>query len=146
MFGLDRKAKWPAEGMPPRMVQGVLVAVDSLAEAKANKRFHRARAQCPQCGHKLSAGRLAQHVCPVIADNLNQGFIEAVYGPMLAVWQAIAEEGIEADNAEAIEMVLDADRLTTFGYPEADKLVDAAIKAHDYLKVAAFLEQHVQLV
>jgi hypothetical protein len=77
---------------------------------------------------------------------LDKGFVEAVYGPMQHVWQAIAEEGIEADNEEAIEMALDANRLTTYGYPDAEKLVDQAVRFHGWSTVAAFLAKQVQLV
>jgi hypothetical protein len=60
-LGLDRKAKLPAEGMPPREIQGFQVYVLSLTEARAKKQFHRVMAICPTCGKHLSAGRLQQH-------------------------------------------------------------------------------------
>ena len=61
MFGLPRNAKWPAQGMPHRQIQGIWVWVDSLGEARANGRFHRMQALCPACHKTVPAGRLQQH-------------------------------------------------------------------------------------
>lgn len=61
MFGLPRKAKWPAEGMPHRTVQGIVVWVDSCEEARRAGRFHRMQAVCPQCHKIVPVGRLQQH-------------------------------------------------------------------------------------
>lgn len=58
LFGLDRKAKWPAEGVPERVIQGVRCRVDPIT---AGRFSIRARAVCPDCGKDMPIGRLAQH-------------------------------------------------------------------------------------
>jgi len=63
LMGLDPKAKWPAGGLPMRMVQGVFIYVRSLEDARERKEFHRVRAICPGCSREMSAGRLFQHKC-----------------------------------------------------------------------------------
>jgi tRNA(Ile2) C34 agmatinyltransferase TiaS len=62
-LGLAPKKKLPVEGMPAREVQGVMIYVLSLAEAKERGLFHRVRAVCPKCGVHMSAGRTHQHKC-----------------------------------------------------------------------------------
>lgn len=74
MLGLGRKGKLPAQGMEPRVIQGVKVWVEPAAPAryyylgpytpkKIKSSAHRVLAECPRCGEHLSAGRLHQHVC-----------------------------------------------------------------------------------
>jgi len=60
-LGLARGAHLPADGMAPRVINGVRTWVISKAEACARGVFHRVRCACPQCGADLPAGRLAQH-------------------------------------------------------------------------------------
>jgi hypothetical protein len=56
IFG-NRKAKVPAEGFPPVMVQGIKVwAVPREARFRL-----RVMAECPVCGWIGAAGRLRQH-------------------------------------------------------------------------------------
>jgi hypothetical protein len=57
-FGLDRKAKWPTEGMGARLIQGVLCGVDMLRPGHFRIR---AWAECPECGRRMPIGRLNQH-------------------------------------------------------------------------------------
>lgn len=84
---------------------------------------------------------------------LDDEFLNQVSGPIEDVWQQIAsdamavsqEMGEEMSNAEAMELVLDADRLTTFGHPAEDQLIEAAIKEHGYDKVGRFLRKHIRL-
>jgi hypothetical protein len=57
-FGLHRKAKWPAAGMPLRIIQGIACWVNPLGQSPG---FQRAYAQCPMCGKNMPIGRLAQH-------------------------------------------------------------------------------------
>jgi hypothetical protein len=59
MFGLDRKAKWPAAGMPAREIQGIKCWVGPLVGGR--RAPHRAMAECPACGKEVSIGRLRQH-------------------------------------------------------------------------------------
>lgn len=70
LFGLDRKAKWPDEGMTTRQIQGVDCWVNALKpkvphasmDWKMYRPFQlRAMCRCPQCGQSMAIGRLAQH-------------------------------------------------------------------------------------
>lgn len=76
MLGLPDGAKLPAEGMPPRRIQGIMVWVTPLMGPRVPRRVgrwgrvlerkssrHRVLAQCPDCGKVLSVGRLGQHKC-----------------------------------------------------------------------------------
>lgn len=63
LLGLPLKAKLPAEGMPEREVQGVVLWVAPLVADRKTVRGHRVRARCPHCAKEMSAGRLFQHVC-----------------------------------------------------------------------------------
>lgn len=63
LLGLDPDAKLPAEGMAPRLIQGVQIYVRPLDPKTSRRRVHRVRAICPDCGADISAGRLHQHVC-----------------------------------------------------------------------------------
>jgi hypothetical protein len=66
----------------------------------------------------------------------------AVYG----TWQALAEEGLgRMRNSEAIELVLDADRMTYAGYAAEDKELDFFIDRFGYEKVAKALAYRVKL-
>lgn len=84
---------------------------------------------------------------------LDKAFITQIDAAVSDVWQEIgsdlyaccAEQGEELTNEEAIESVLDADRMTTFGHPEADALVSEAIKEHGYSKVAKFIGKNISL-
>jgi hypothetical protein len=66
------------------------------------------------------------------------------------VWGSIADSDVQReignDNEAAIEACIDADRLTTFGFPQADALVNAAVKAHGYTKVLKRLSKMIRLV
>jgi len=85
---------------------------------------------------------------------LNQDFIKIVYAPMWATWNEISPDAHCEDNEEAIELCIDADRMTTTAqgtqaYADAviaDKAIDAAMMEHDYAKVLKFLSKHIQLV
>jgi hypothetical protein len=71
MMGLDHKAHWPAEGMPPRQIQGFVIWVNPLegdaprngAGRVSRRAKHRVMARCLVCGKEMSAGRTAQHKC-----------------------------------------------------------------------------------
>ena len=77
---------------------------------------------------------------------LNEKFVQVMKGPICQAWQAIAEEGIEASNAEALEMAIDADRLATFVSQDANDLLKEAIKEHGYKKVFDLLKRNISLV
>ncbi len=73
LLGLPLKSKLPAQGMEPRVIQGVKVWVEPAPDpvfinkwgrTRLLKRStHRVMAECPDCGKHLSAGRMHQHVC-----------------------------------------------------------------------------------
>lgn len=61
-FGLTSKDKWPDEGLPERMINGLLHKVFPKGEGLGNgKRTRRAVAQCPQCQRWICAGHFGQH-------------------------------------------------------------------------------------
>lgn len=64
LLGLRPRQKLPAEGMPPRLIQGILVWVTPLGPnpTRFKRSTHRVLARC-NCGKVLSAGRLHQHRC-----------------------------------------------------------------------------------
>lgn len=63
LLGLDPKGHIPAEGMPPKVIQGVTVWIKPLDPKTSRRRVHRVWARCPDCGAEMSVGRLHQHVC-----------------------------------------------------------------------------------
>lgn len=71
--------KYPAEGLPPRIVQGVKVWVEPLPPAQPGQKkrsTHRVKCECPKCGHVMSAGRMHQHKCD--ARNRRRAGIAAI--------------------------------------------------------------------
>lgn len=61
LFGLDRKAKWPKDGMVAKELQGIWCYVLGLDAARARGITLRALCKCPNCGKHMPIGRLAQH-------------------------------------------------------------------------------------
>ena len=72
-FGVNEGAKWSADGHHKRVVEGVIMWVNPLAEKYLVKTpygtrwkrdgFHtRLMCVCPECGHELTYGRLHQHM------------------------------------------------------------------------------------
>lgn len=59
-FGLDRKAKWPDAGMPPREINGITHFVLPKVVVY-NGLNRRCLAVCPDCGRFTCAGHLEQH-------------------------------------------------------------------------------------
>ncbi len=58
-----KEAKWPDEGVPERLVQGVRVYVTPISRQPGRKSSkHRAMAIC-NCGKHVPCGRLHQHRC-----------------------------------------------------------------------------------
>jgi hypothetical protein len=80
---------------------------------------------------------------------MNAEFIQAVSHAIHSVWGDIAQDAWELgemNNAGALELVLDADRLQTGGYKEAADLLEAAYKAWTYKTVARYLNRQIKLV
>ena len=59
LMGLRPEAKWPTDGLWPRVIQGVMIRVQPL---KAGRKRHRVLGECPVCGKVTSLGRLGQHL------------------------------------------------------------------------------------
>lgn len=65
------------------------------------------------------------------------------------VLDAMAEAEMELDRETAMEQVIDANRLATFGGPggkAADELVGIAIASNGYATVLTFLANRIRLV
>lgn len=85
---------------------------------------------------------------------LNKDFIKAINGPIWLTWNYVSPDVGECDNEEAIEICLDADRMTMLAQGSreleegkaADKLIDEAIKEHGYEAVMAYIADNIQLV
>lgn len=80
---------------------------------------------------------------------ISNGILRAVNG----VWDAIAYDlgamydGLEPlTNEAAVEACLDADRPTTFGFPEQDKELKELCKKHGFQKVCEAIAKKTQLV
>ena len=87
--------------------------------------------------------------------NLDAAFIAAVRSPILGAWQEIAMDVADVSkNDEAIELCIDADRLSSMASTgrakdeakAADKLISDAIASHGYPKVLKFLSKNIRLV
>jgi hypothetical protein len=84
---------------------------------------------------------------------LDKDFIKAVSGPIWTTWNYVSPDAGDCDNEEALELCLDADRMTMLAqskreleeHKAADALIDAAIKEHGYDAVMAFLDEHIKL-
>lgn len=80
---------------------------------------------------------------------LDQAVVDQLRNPMWKVWNYIGSDCIDLvdDNECAVEMCIDADRLTTCAdAPEADKLVGELIREHGYNKVLKFLSKNFRYV
>lgn len=68
---------------------------------------------------------------------------------ILATWDAIASDAYEIcenDNSVALEMVLDANRLTMQGYEASDREMSALFLEHGFGLVCAVLSKRIQLL
>lgn len=89
---LGVEGNYPASGLPGRFLQGIWVWVDPLPPRQPGERkrsTHRVLCECPDCGQRLSAGRLHQHTCPTAPRPLGSPPTHA----------AIEEEGWKANYA-----------------------------------------------
>ena len=78
---------------------------------------------------------------------LNNDFLKQVEPAIINGWNYIAADmPEETDDYEAIETVIDANRLTMIGYKDADQLIMQAVKEHGYSKVMKFLVKNIPLV
>ncbi len=80
---------------------------------------------------------------------LDQATVDAIAPAIYETWQYIGSDAMEfvESNREALEMVIDADRMSTCAKaPEADKMVGDLIKSFGYPKVMTFLNKNFRLV
>ena len=80
---------------------------------------------------------------------LDNAVVDQLRHPIWLVWNYIGSDCIDSvdDNECAIEMCIDADRLTTCAdAPEADKLVGELVREHGYNKVLKFLSNNFRFV
>lgn len=79
---------------------------------------------------------------------LDATFVEQVRQPIAQTFHALIDTSFDFEGMsrlEAMEMALDASYLRTYGFPQAEALVDAACKAYGYPKVLRFLAKHIAL-
>lgn len=77
--------------------------------------------------------------------NISNELIHAIR----SVWSQIVHDAMDVgvcDNEEALEMVLDANRLETFGHEEEDKELHELFKQHGHTEVFCELNERVQLL
>lgn len=81
---------------------------------------------------------------------LDHNVIEQLSNPINQVWQYIGgevEEMVGDANDEALELCIDAGRLTTVANsPSADELVSQLIDEHGITQVFDFLNENIRLV
>lgn len=79
---------------------------------------------------------------------LNKEAIDQLARPIGHVWDQIAYDLVDivGDNEEAIEMCVDARRLSMFGFPEADEFARKLFMANNIDDVYRFLSKHIRLV
>jgi hypothetical protein len=68
---------------------------------------------------------------------------------ILSTWDSIADDAYElceGDNEIAVELVLDANRLTMNGYAEADAEISALCAAHGFGTVREQLSKKMRLL
>jgi hypothetical protein len=79
---------------------------------------------------------------------LDKAFLKEVAGPIGDCWQQIYPDAEVSNSEEAIELVLDANRMTTLLGKEgeqADAVIGRAIDEHGYEKVLSFLAREIPL-
>jgi hypothetical protein len=87
----------------------------------------------------LEQHRLKQSMQPM--------FSQRFLGDCRKVWGALAEESLEVgSNDEAIELILDADRLAMYGSEESNEELKRLDDAHGYAKVQAELSRVLRFV
>lgn len=76
---------------------------------------------------------------------LDKAFLAVVTMPILRVWGEVSCDAGPTSKRDAMEIAIDANRLTSWGYPEADTLISAAIQEHGYDHVLRYLVRHINL-
>lgn len=80
-----------------------------------------------------------------VSDELKRG-LQGVWNAIgYDCEQAMSETGDALTNEIAVECCIDANRLQTFGYPDAEKELDELIEAHGYADVYGLLCREVSL-
>lgn len=81
-------------------------------------------------------------------------FLDELLPAISEVWSQIGQDVLDAarmfgdrvDNEAAVEACIDANRLSHFGFDEAEKLKTALIKKHSYFFVLNYLSRRINLV
>jgi len=78
---------------------------------------------------------------------LDNTVVEQLRTPVYMTWEHIAPDAGElvSSNEEALEMVLDANRMAVSGYDEADRLVQDLASEHGFGNVIDFLSAQIRL-
>ena len=78
---------------------------------------------------------------------LNDAVAEQLKTPIIMTWNNIAGDAMEfvTSNEQAMEMVLDANRMEMFGYAEADKIVQELAREHGFGDVIDFFSSRIRL-
>ena len=78
---------------------------------------------------------------------LDKNVVEELRGPIWSVWSEIAPDALDfvEDDYQAMEMVLDADRLGMFGQPHAQSVVDQLFKEYGFVRVCKYLSAEMKL-
>jgi len=80
---------------------------------------------------------------------LNKEFVTKVKPAIVDVWQYIGSDAMEIceSNKDALEMCIDANRLTTcVNRKDIDDLIRETIKEHGYTKVFSLLAKNISLM
>lgn len=77
--------------------------------------------------------------------DLNKDFLQKVTPAIRSTWGQIAPDAFVEDNEEAMELTLDADRLTMAGHKDVDDLLELAFKENGYTPVFVMLCTHINL-
>lgn len=79
---------------------------------------------------------------------LNNAVAEQLKTPIIMTWNNIAADAMEfvTSNEEALEMVLDANRMAMFGYTEADAIISDLVREYSFGEIVEFLSARIRLV
>lgn len=99
---------------------------------------------------KAKSARPAEPVYPTTMP-LGTDFCKLVSGPVWHVWNDISadlaecNEGRRISYSDAMEACLDANRITTAGYPGCDQFIDRMIKKYGYQRVRSVMTRYFKL-
>ena len=94
--------------------------------------------------HTLSVGFNPDEVA------LDMNFVWSVWLPLKIVWmrtrrELVHEHWMKMTNEELLELVIDTERLTKYGYGGYARYIHRVIDIHGYQNVVSFLSKYVLL-